>query len=229
MRPGRALTFLAAYNVVQNAVLNERGYVPGNLIATGVGLAWARRSGLGWRDLGMSRKNMARGLGLGAGAATVVSTLALFTRDNERIRALLDDDRLEAVSDRELWYRLLVRFPLGTALFEEVWFRGVLPAALRQNSARFPELVSTAAFAAWHLIPTATAINANPSGRSLTFGRRAGLVIGGSVAAGLAGLGFVAMRNVSSNLAAPWIAHGVLNGLTFSIGLQHRRAVQSSP
>jgi membrane protease YdiL (CAAX protease family) len=224
MKPGKALSFLAVYNVVQNTLLSERGYVAGNAIATGVGLIWARASGLGWRELGMSRKDMAGGLRLGVGVATAASSLALLTRHHEKVRAMLNDDRLEDLSDREVWYRLLVRFPLGTALFEEVWFRGVLPAALGQHGSRHPELFSTVAFGAWHLIPTAIAINANPSGRSLSFSRRAGLVIGGSVAAGLAGLGFVAMRSVSSSLAAPWIAHGALNGLTFWIGLRSRRA-----
>lgn len=228
MRPGIALTFLALYNLVQNARLNGQGYVAGNVIATGVGLVWARTSGLTWRELGMSRENIAGGLRLGAYVATVASSLALLARDHERVRAMLDDDMLENVSDHEFWYRLLVRFPIGTALFEEVWFRGLLPAALRQQGTRRPELASAAAFAAWHLIPTATAISANPSGRSLSFGRKAGLVIGGSVAAGLAGLGFAGMRQASSSLVAPWIAHGAFNGLTLWVGLQYQRAARSS-
>lgn len=228
MRPGGALTFVAVYNVVQNTVFNQRGYVGGNLIATGAGLAWARGSGLGWRDLGMSRDNMGAGLQLGLGVATAASALALLGRDHAKVRAMLRDDRLGDVTDRELWYRLLVRFPLGTALFEEVWFRGVLPAALRRHGARRPELMATAAFAAWHLIPTATAINANPAGRSLSAVRRVGLVVGGSFAAGLAGLGLAALRKASSSLAAPWLAHAAFNGLSFWVGVRRHRAAVCS-
>lgn len=229
MRPGKALTFLAVYNVVQNAVFNKRGYVAANLIATATGLAWARTSGLGWQEMGMGKGNVAAGLKLGVGVATAASGVALSRRDSANVRAVLDDDRLHDVSDRELWYRLLVRFPLGTALFEEVWFRGLLPAALRKHGARRPELISTAAFAAWHLIPTATAINANPAGRSMSPGHRAMLVVGGSVAAGAVGLGFTAMRRASSSLAAPWVAHAAFNGMTFWIGQMNRRAAPPPP
>lgn len=226
MRPGKALTFLAVYNVVQNTMLRERGYVVGNLIATGVGLSWARSSGLEWPDLGMDRVKAPAGLGLGIGVAMVASTFAISRRDGAWVRAMLDDERLEDVADREAWYRLLVRFPLGTALFEEVWFRGVLPASLRQHGSARPELVANAAFAVWHLIPTAHAISANRNESSLSPGRRAGLVVGGSVVAGIAGLGFAALRQVSSSLSAPWLAHAAFNGLSFWVGLKHQRAAR---
>lgn len=227
MRPGKALAALAVYHVAQNVLLNERGYVAGNAIATGVGLAWARTSGLGWREMGMSRENLEPGLGLGAGVAAAASGLLLLTRDGGRMRAVFDDARLDEVSDRELWYRLLVRFPLGTALFEEVWFRGVLPAAMRQHGASRPELASAAAFAVWHLIPTARAIRSNKTGRTLRSSRSAALVVAGSAAAGIAGLGFAALGRMSSSLAAPWMAHAAINGLTLFVGLKQRRATRS--
>lgn len=223
MRPEGALAFLAAYNVFQNAMLDKRGYVAGNLAATGVGLAWARSTGMGWSELGLTGKSCVAGLKLGVGVTAAASTIALLGRDHELVQAILDDDRLEEVTDRELPYRLLVRFPLGTALFEEVWFRGILPAALRQHRARRPELISTAAFAAWHLIPTAAAIRANPGWRELSPSRKTMLVLGGSAVAGVAGLGFAGLRKSSSSLAAPWVAHAALNGLSFWVAMRHRR------
>ena len=228
MKSGEALGFLAAYNIFQNVALNKRGYVAGNLMATGVGLAWARNSGLSWRDLGMNKENVGRGLVLGVVVAAAASSAAPLVRDQERVRGMLADLRLEDVSDQEARFRLLVRFPLGTALFEEVWFRGILPAALRRQGVNQPELISMAAFTAWHLIPTAAAIEANAEGASMSKGRKTLLVFGGSIAAGLGGLGFTALRKASSSLAAPWVVHVTFNGLSFWTALKHRRSVPSS-
>jgi membrane protease YdiL (CAAX protease family) len=137
---------------------------------------------------------------------------------------MLDDIRLDDISEGQAWFRLLVRFPLGTALFEEVWFRGILPAALRQHGAKHPELVSTAAFTAWHLIPTAAAVRTNAGGRSMSDNQKTLLVVGGSLAAGVGGLGFAAMRKASSSLAAPWVAHATFNGMSFWMAMRHRRS-----
>lgn len=228
MKPGEALGFLAAYNIFQNVALKKRGYVAGNLIATSVGLAWARRSGYEWRDLGLARDDARKGLKMGVGVAAAASVTALLLREHERARGILNDERLHDVTDREARFRLLVRFPLGTALFEEVWFRSILPAALREHGVKRPELVSMAAFAAWHLIPTAAAINANEGGSSMSKGQKSLLVIGGSVAAGLGGLGFAAMRKATSSLVAPWVAHATFNGLSFWTAMRHRRSVSTS-
>lgn len=229
MKPAAALGFLAAYNVIQNALLNKRGYVAGNLIATGVGLAWARTSGLELGDSGMSRTKMTAGLSLGLGVTAAASGLALLARDHEKVRATLVDERLDDLSEGERRFRMLVRFPLGTALFEEVWFRGLLPAALRQHGARQPELLAATAFAAWHLIPTASAIGAHPEGLSLSAWKRAALVVGGSAAAGIAGLGFTTMRRVSGSLVAPWLAHAAINGLTFWVATSRRNQPPARP
>jgi membrane protease YdiL (CAAX protease family) len=228
MKPGKALSILAAYNVFQNTRLDKRGYVAGNLVATGLGLVWARRSGLGWRDVGLSRDDARAGLRMGFAIAVAASGVALLLRDRQLMRAMLDDVRLDDVSEREAWFRLLVRFPLGTALFEEVWFRGILPSALRQHGASRPELVSMAAFTAWHLIPTATAIEANAGGSLLGGGQKTCLVFGGSFAAGLGGLGFTAMRKTSASLVAPWLAHATLNGLSFWMAWAHRRSTRTT-
>ena len=223
MRPLPAVGFVAAYNVIQNAFLNERGYVTGNLGATGLGLAWARKTGLSWGDLGLEREDLPAGLQQGAAVSAAAYVVSRLIRDDERLGAATDDSRLADLSDREVIYRLLVRFPLGTALFEEVWFRGALPAALRQNGAKRPELASAAIFAAWHVIPTLATINANPKGRAWSNRRKTLVVISGSAATGLAGLAFSTLRNSSSSLAAPWVAHAAINGLSFWAAVRARR------
>lgn len=216
VRSGPLIGGIALYNVAQNALLTDRGYVVGNVVVTSAALAWARRSGIAWADLGLDRKSIPLGLATGAAVGTVAAVLALATRDTSRASTLFADERLEGVDHKEMWYRVLVRFPLGTALFEEVVFRGVLPATFPHRPVWQREMIAAGVFAAWHLIPTSHTVAANPTAEALGPRRKTFLVLGGSVAAGLAGLGFSALRRWSSSLAAPWLAHAIVNGLTLA-------------
>ena len=209
------LVSLAVYNLVQNTLLRKRGYVIGNLAATGIALLWARRSGLEWDDLGMDSKHLVKGIALGTLASASASGSAVAIGNHENVQTVVDDERLKGLESGEIRYRLMVRFPLGTALFEEVLFRGVLPAVFRHHTSARADLISAGAFAAWHVIPTAHAVSSNSRGRSLSRNRKATLVLVGSAAAGLAGLGLSGMRRASSSLAAPWMTHATFNGLAF--------------
>jgi membrane protease YdiL (CAAX protease family) len=217
LSPGGLLAGIALYDVVQNAVLTEGGYVTGNVAVTTGALAWARRSGVSWDDMGLGRGSSARGLGVGAAAAAVATGVACLTRDTALVRSLLSDERLEGIGRREVWRRVLIRFPLGTALFEEVVFRGVLPAAFRHRPTWQREAISASAFAAWHIIPTWHTLDANTGGRSWGRGRKAAAVVGGSVAAGVAGLTLSALKRSSSSLTAPWLAHTTVSALTLLV------------
>ena len=65
------------------------------------------------------------------------------------------DDRVRAESRREVAYETLARIPIGTALFEEVAFRGVLTGLLLRTMAAGPAYaVSSAVFGLWHVLPT---------------------------------------------------------------------------
>jgi hypothetical protein len=47
------LGILAMHNLVQNLVLNERGYVTGNLVVSGLLIGIGRASGLSSADMGL--------------------------------------------------------------------------------------------------------------------------------------------------------------------------------
>lgn len=204
---------IALYNVVQNTLLTERGYVTGNIAVSGVALAWARHSGADWSDLGLDGKSIGRGLATGATAAAVATGIAWATRDSSLTRSVLADERILDLERDELWRRVWVRFPLGTALFEEVVFRGVVPAAFRHRPPWVRETISACAFGAWHIIPTWRTLAANARGRSLRPVGKVATVLAGSAAAGVAGLAFAGLRAVGSSLAAPWLTHTVVNSL----------------
>jgi membrane protease YdiL (CAAX protease family) len=123
-------------------------------------------------------------------------------------------------SGSAVWRRALIRFPLGTALFEEVAFRGVLPAMLgRCHRPLASDAMSAAVFGLWHLIPATRALAGNPLGRGISPGRKLAVVLGGSAAAGAAGLALSRLRRETGSLYAPWLIHSSFNTLSYLAGV----------
>ncbi len=209
---GAVLGLLALHNMVQNTLLNERGYVTGNLVVSGLLVGVGRASGLTWKEMGLRGGSLRDGLLVGGTASLAATTAALVALAHPEI---LDDDRA-AVSGDAVWRRALIRFPLGTAPFEEIAFRGVLTALLRRtHPAARAEWLAAAAFAAWHLIPTGRALAGNRLGREMSPSQRLGAAMAGSAAAGVAGLALSAMRRGTGSLLAPWLAHSWFNTVSY--------------
>ncbi|HEU4319728.1 MAG TPA: CPBP family intramembrane glutamic endopeptidase [Acidimicrobiia bacterium] len=206
------LGLLAVHNLVQNTLLNERGYVTGNLVVSGLLVGVGRASGLTWEEMGLRGGSLRDGLLVGGGASLAATAVGLVALAHPE---MLDDDRAAASGDA-VWRRALTRFPLGTALFEEVAFRGVLTALLRRaHPAARAEWLAAAAFSAWHVVPTGRALAGNRLGREMSPSQRLGAAVAGSAAAGVAGLALSAMRRGTGSLLAPWIAHSSFNTVSF--------------
>lgn len=214
-----ALAILAGHNLVQNWLLNERGYVTGNLIVSGALIGLGQTSGLTWDEMGLHPAAAKQGLAVGARVSAGAAVAGAFLVSHPRSRPFLRDERAAPIPGRSVWRRAAVRFPWGTALFEEIAFRGVVPALLRRSYRPISaELLSAGVFASWHLIPTARALSGNPFGRGLGPGRRLSTIVGGSMLAGAFGLVFSAMRQRSGSLLAPWLVHASLNTVSYLAG-----------
>lgn len=231
-RPGAsqaALVVLGLHNLVQNFLLNERGYVPGNVVVSGVLAGIGRTSGLSWSEMGMGPGDVEQGLRIGKRAAGATAAAVVLALIHPRTRGILRDERAAATSWREIGHRALVRFPLGTALFEELAFRGVLPALLRKSHRSWQaEALSAAAFGMWHIIPTHRALAGNPLGRDLRIGGRLGGIATGCLVAALSGLGLGWMRRSTGSLLAPWLAHTSFNSLSYLAGVTALRVSDST-
>lgn len=210
-RPDRtALTVLVAHNLIQNEVLDEKAYVTGNLIVTSTLLAIARSAGLDRDDIGLQPGDLRSGASLGL-AATITSLLtAVVAARLPSLNARLRDQRLPAESLPDVVRRALIRFPIGTALFEEVAFRGVLPPLLSRDDAGVSgDARSALVFALWHLIPTHQALRVNNVGQTRLV-RLAGTLVG-AMAAGVAGYALSRVRRRTGSLLASWLIHSSVN------------------
>lgn len=207
---------LAAYNLIQNLVVPNRLYVPSNLVVSAALVAQARRHGSEWSDLRLGRDRLGSGLAWGATATSIgAGVISLLRLSGSQI---LLDRRAAGQEPRDRLFRCAIRFPIGTALFEEVAFRGVVEATLRQagTSRRKAVGVSALVFAAWHILPTARALGSNPLGaRFQSAPSRTAAVLGGAALAGLAGAGLSWLRERSGSLLAPWLVHAGFNAIGY--------------
>jgi uncharacterized protein len=171
----------------------------------------AGRRGLSAADLGVGRDRIAAGsrwgLGVGAPLVAVVHVLSLVPAT----RGLFVDARYLQLSGPEAARHLFVRIPFGTALSEELVFRGVLLAALRRQWRQpVAVAVSSALFGLGHVLPALafTRANAGVPGS----GSGAALTVGATVVAtGAAGAGLAWLRLRSGSLAAPVLVHAAVN------------------
>jgi membrane protease YdiL (CAAX protease family) len=201
---------LAAYNNVIGAQpWHRRWYAPVNAGAAGAALAAAAASGLTAADLGFGRGAWRPGrLGSRLAAATCAGWLVAAAVP--ATRPLLNDKRITTLDWRALAYQVAFRIPVGTVLWEEIAFRGVLQAALRRVMSEPATIaVTSGVFGLWHIRPTAAALRAN--GLAGDRGQATARVAAGVAATTAAGVLFSWLRARSGRLAAPVLLHLATN------------------
>jgi len=215
---------IVAYNNVVNRWTPFHGaaYVPLNLAFTTVVTVVAATT------LELSRAEL--GLIVGNSEArfsfitVAVFGFAALTIARSRHAYRIADRRVAGLRGRELVYYVLARIPLGTALAEEVLFRGVLFAVWRDvgvsslNAALFASL----AFGLWHVSPTILGVRINDPHAS---GQKLWAAVAGAVLfTTIAGLGLTWLRLRTGGLLAPIVLHGGINSVSALAAVRAGRA-----
>lgn len=200
---------LVAYNNLLNlwGPFHRWAYLPLNLAAAGALLALALGPlQLEVVHLGLAGGHLRAGLTGGLlGAGLTLPLIALAT-----VRAgggVLADRRFAGEGLTVLGYRVLVRIPLGTALLEELAFRGVLIGLVGPTLEAI--LLSSVAFGLWHVTPTLYALRINEPGLGTL--RKIFAVTGAVILTAGAGVLLAVLRLVTGSLAAPLAAHWAIN------------------
>lgn len=202
---------LGAYNNLADMLpWHRRRYTLLNLCATGAALSAAAASGLTATDIGLGRGELRPGLRLGSRLAAAVACGWVLIAALPATRPVLRDERVAGLSGRSIAYQVMVRIPLGTVLWEETAFRGILQAALWRVMPGGAAIAATnCVFGIWHIRPTAGALRVN----GLAGGPAKTLAgVGSGVAATAAGgvlLSWLRVR--SGSLAAPILLHLATN------------------
>lgn len=208
---------LLGYGIIMNRLVPEAFYVPANLAAAGAAVRLARELGLSDAEMGTERGPAAAGLKLGVLAAAPAPAAVALGLATPLGRRYLGEEGLLFAQLPRTAYELLLRIPFGTALSEELLFRGVLLGLFRKRYSLPTALaLSSLAFGAWHIPPSVRMLAGASTHRT---GARQALIVGGLVTATTcAGLVFSLLRLRSRTVAAPWAAHWVINATGFLFG-----------
>jgi membrane protease YdiL (CAAX protease family) len=189
--------------------------VAGPLGAAGL-LLLARSAGLGADDIGLGRGSWRRGAAYGAVCVAAVAAVYAVAARLPATRAAFLDERYRNSFGAALLTAFLV-VPLGTVLFEEVAFRGVLWGLLcRDSGPARATLVSSGLFGLWHVLPSLRLNRVNPAVADLVGPGPAGqvtAVAGAVVFTAAAGALLCELRRRSGSLLAPAALHWAVNGL----------------
>jgi membrane protease YdiL (CAAX protease family) len=219
-RAGPADVLLAIGVLVAVAAAGRLGPRHTMVVAGPVGavamLVLARRAGLDLDAVGLGRRSWRRGAAFAAvsvaavGAVYVVGALVPATRS-----AFLDERYRDDVGTALVTATVVV--PLGTVLFEEVAFRGVLWALVRdRHGTVWATAVSSTLFGLWHVLPSLRLNEVNPAVAGLVgpgAGGRTLAVAGAVVFTTAAGVLLCELRRRSGSLLAPAGLHWAVNGL----------------
>ncbi|MPZ98820.1 MAG: CPBP family intramembrane metalloprotease [Dehalococcoidia bacterium] len=178
-----------------------------NLAVAGLALVVGWRLGLTLRDLGLRPGTVHRGLLAGLLAGLVLGALGVVAVGLAAVVDILPRyDPVEGLSLGALLLAVVVVYPLVTVVPEELAFRGVLRGAwARAAGAHAALLVTSVAFALWHLAVVAATVDESelleePQLVLLGFG-------GSLLALFAAGLLLGWLRERTRHLVAPMLVH----------------------
>jgi len=211
-----AAVLVLGYGALLVRVVPAAAYAPVNVAVACLAVLAVHGLGVSWRDLGLARDRISAGLRLGAlmllpvAAGVAVAVALPATRG-----WFLDETILEAGTGQAL-YAVLIKIPFGTALAEELIFRGALLGLfLRRHRPWVAVALSSVVFGLWHVVSTAGRLDTNQAADTASGWERVAIVAGAVVFTAAAGLFFGWLRLRSGSVLAPWLTHTGVNVLAF--------------
>jgi membrane protease YdiL (CAAX protease family) len=220
---------VVAYNNLLNwwRPFHSWAYVPVNLaFAALIALITAATLGLTHLELGLRWDINDLPLAL---ALLTSFALGAFGIVLSRHAPRIADRRVAGLRGRALAYQVFIRIPLGTAVTEELLFRGALFATYRAAGATdvVAALCTAMAFGLWHISPTVLLVRINDPEAGHRKVRAA--VTGAVLFTSIAALGLTWLRLETNGLFVPIMLHAGVNSVgTLAAVLAARRAGDKS-
>ncbi len=203
---------LLATNLLDNWLWPD-GYLLVHVAVAVLLVGVARRDGRTWHDLGLAGADWRRGLVWAAWLVAIVAGVLALAALLPAFSGFFDDQKAADLSAAALAFQMFVRIPLGTAVFEELAFRGVLLALLIPRlGLRSAAILSSLLFGVWHVLPSLSLADRNEglSGVGLW------AVLLSVLFTTLAGLFLTWIRVRSGSLIAPAALHWAVNALALA-------------
>jgi membrane protease YdiL (CAAX protease family) len=214
---------VAASHVLDHLVVPRRFHLGTHLASAGAVVAAALAAGATLDELGLQPQRLPAGLRRGAISAAGIAAVIGLGAAVPQTRRWFDDARVLDVTVGEAAFRGLVEIPLGTAVYEEVVFRGVvLGLALRRLPPLPAVLLTSGVFGLWHVLPALRDREHNPATRD----QHPAAVTAATVAnTALVGVALAWQRLRTNSVAAPILTHTASNAIAYlaATALSRRR------
>jgi membrane protease YdiL (CAAX protease family) len=218
------------------SVLVQRGSAPqrllSNLALAAAASALARLNGAGLEDQGMKARDMPRGVVLGSAIGVPAAAGIIGAAGLEGARSSYWESRITSAPGLRMAYEVLFRIPFGTALSEEVLFRGAMLGLFSRHRGRFRAVtVTSLVFGVWHIAPTLRRLQAMEQGAVHSKVVVVASIAGSVLLTSAAGVVFAWLRYRARSTVAPWLLHSAVNAAGFAggwVGAQLRRSRECS-
>lgn len=182
-----------------------------SLVAIMLGLAF----GMTYTDMGVSIHHILSGIFVAIFATLFIVLGTLTISIIPPLRHYFLGGDLAKASGKLIAYEAAIRIPFGTALVEEILFRGVLFGLFMIHYNSLTAIVaSSVIFGLWHIFPTINSLERNKVMAQKMKGqkrRKTGAVMGTVLITGTAGLVFAWLRLIAGSIIAPWLVHWSIN------------------
>lgn len=165
-------------------------------------------------QMGLGLRHILPGIFVAVIASVVITAATLCISAIPFLRHYFLGDDLAHASGKLIAFEAAIRIPLGTALIEEILFRGVLLGLLLTHYDAFIAIIiSSVIFGLWHIFPTINTLESNDGVAAVMHNkkRKTGSVVGTVVVTFAAGLIFSWLRIIANSIIAPWLVHWSIN------------------
>lgn len=213
---------VAASHVADHLLVPRQFHLGTHLASAAAVVGAALAAGATLDELGLRPDRIPGGLRQGAISAGGIAAVIGIGAVLPQTRQWFDDERVLDVSAGEALFRGLVEIPLGTAVYEEVVFRGVvLGLALRRLPPLPAVLLTSALFGLWHVLPSLRDREHNPTTRGQNPAAVTALTVLNTAVVGVS-LSWQRLR--TNSVAAPILTHTASNAVAYlaAAGLSRR-------
>lgn len=213
---------IVCYGALLSYTLPKQAHIGLNLTLAAIAVVVGVLSGLSLEAMGLAPSALLSGVMHAIGIVALIVLGVFIASKLPIVGHFFANETFISASKKRVFYEAGFRVPLGTALLEEVLFRGLLLGLLLQNnSVGMALLVSSVVFGLWHIFPTVNQLEANQAAKDMVAGksgRRILSVVAVVATTTIAGICFGFLRIWSGSLITPWLVHWAINasGILFS-------------
>lgn len=209
------VVLILLYGTVLARLVPKKFHLYLNIFVAAVAIFLGFSFNLSLNNMGLGLRHILPGIFVAIAASVVITVGTLLISAIPFLRRFFLGDDLAHASGKLIAFEAAIRIPLGTALIEEVLFRGVLLGLLLQHQSTITALlISSVIFGLWHIFPTINTLESNDGVASTIKDkkvRKAGSILGAVAVTFVAGLIFGWLRIISNSIIAPWLVHWSIN------------------